>query len=486
MHRISILSLVCALLICYTGCQLGPRYRPPVTETEEAWKAPADAEVAAPQVDYWWEVFADDTLNALEAQALAANPQLQAALDRVAQARAMTGVELSALYPQVNMNPVYNNTGTLFKIFLPQAIFPTTGTTLLTTPFRIHQQLYTLPFNMSYELDLWGKLRGQYRSALYAAEAEKERFHTAQLTLTADVASSYFQIRLLDLQIDIVSRNIDLMRRSLALTKNRNRQGLVSELDVVSAEQLLNDTEGSLSDLKRQRALQENALATLLGVPPNAFCLHSNPLETPPPQVPANLPSEVLQQRPDIAAAERMMASEHALIGVAYASYLPSIQLTGALGFSSPDIQDFLKWKSRLWAMGANYLQTIFDGGRNDANLNMVYARYHETVHDYQQQVLTAFREVEDALSSLEWEARQYQSYEQSVDAARKRFSLSSRRYSGGLTNSLDVIDSERTVLQAELNAAAVLGLRYLSTVQLIKAIGGGWPEEPELSADCQ
>lgn len=471
-------------VLLFSGCQLGPRYEPPVTETEEAWKSDTHANINVPQVDYWWEVFSDCTLNELESQALAGNPNLYAALDRVAQARALAGIELADLYPQINLNPVYTNTGILFKIFAPKGVFPVADDSILKRPFRIHQQLYTLPFNMNYELDIWGKLRGQYRSALYATEAEKEKFHAIMLTLTADVASSYFQTRLLDTQIEIVHKNIGLLKRTLTLTEARKNKGLVSELDIVSIQQLLFDTEGTLNDLKKQRSIQENILATLIGVPPAVFCMEINPLLLPPPQVPPNMPSEVLLQRPDIAAAERMMASEHALIGVAYASFFPSIQLTGSLGYSSPTFQDFLTWHSRLWSIGANALQTILDGGRNIANVNMAYARYNEAAHDYQQQVLTAFQEVENALASLEWEAKQYESYFQGVEASRKRQRLANRRYSGGLTSSLDLIDSERTVLQAELNASGVLGLRYISTIQLIKAIGGGWPQEQLLECE--
>ena len=468
--------ILCLLILCM-GCRLGPKYQLPPTETPENWKNEAEecCKETPCFTGLWWEVFGDCILDGLEASALLNNPNLFAALDRVAQARAIAGVNRAALYPQVTLNPSYSNQGLLFKIYLPSGASLLPGATDLETPFRIHQLQYTLPFTMNYELDLWGKLAGQYDSAYYNAEAQGENYQTALLTLTADVASTYFQIRSLDAQIDCLLRNVEWLRKNEKLVQGRFDKGLVNYQDVVGAMQQLASTEGTYYDAMRQRALQEDVLATLIGMPASEFHLEANPIAGAPPCIPPGLPGQVLEQRPDIAAAERNMASEQALIGVAYASFLPSIQLTGLLGYSSPVLSEFLHWKSRLWSMAANAAQSIFDAGRNLSNLNLAYAVFNESSHDYQQAVLKAFQEVEDALANLEFQEKEYVSYNRASDAATKRIQLSNRRYLQGLTSYLEVIDSERTGIQAELSVIGALAARYISTVQLIKAIGGSW-----------
>lgn len=467
------------LLLCCGSCRLGPKYVPPSADIPDAWKEedpavqpPPSSATASPALCPWWEIFDDPILNYLEEYAVTYSPDLYAALDKVAQARALAGVERADQYPQLNLNPSYSNMGFLFQLFLPPGL-------ILPTPpkeiFRIHQDQYTVPFNLTYEMDLWGKLAGEYESAVLDAESQAEDFYNSLLTLTTEIASNYFQLRSLVSQIGIYERNIELLRRSLALVKNRFEKGLTSYVDVVTAQQQLYDTEAGYYEILRLRALQENVLATLVGTPASTFRLDVCSLEGVPPTIPPGTPSDILMQRPDLAAAERHAAAQHALIGVAYASFFPSINLTGTLGFASPDIGAMFSWKSRLWAMAANAAQPIFDAGRNMANLDWAYAHFREASHQYQQKVLQAFQEVEDALANLKYQTKEYESYRQSVETAQIRTKLSTNRYKGGLTNFLNVIDSERTQLQAELNLANVLGYRYVSTVFLIKAIGGSW-----------
>lgn len=445
----------------------------PESEIPEQWKNGSEEQTEEAEFDNrWWEVFGDCLLNQLEETGTVNSPNLFVALDKVAQARAIAGVELSSLYPQLNLNPSYSNTGMLFKIFIPPGLLP--PTTTINEIFRIHQVQYNLPLNMSYEIDLWGKLRGQYESAAMDAQKQEEDFLNALLTLTADIASSYFQVRLLDMQIDIVGGNLNLLRKSLRLVRTRFDKGLVNYQDVVSAELEFANTEAAYKDTLRQRAIYEDMLGTLIGVPASEFCMPHYPLEGIPPNISPNLPSTILLARPDIAAAEREMAARHALIGVAYASFFPSLQLTSALGFSSPDFGEFLKWNSRLWSIGANIAQPIFDAGRNRAYLNLAYARFNEASHGYRQTVLTAFQEVEDALVNLKYQKEEYESYQRAVGFAKTRLKLSTQRYEQGLNNYLEVIDSERAALQTETQAVNSLGLRYLATIQLIKALGTG------------
>lgn len=474
-----------SLILCCSGCRFGPNYVPPTVEVTEAWKGQPEEQKEESTVDpmpcHWWEIFHDETLNYLEEYAVSNSPNLYAALDRVAQARAIAGVERADQYFQLNLNPSYSNMGTLFQLFLPPGLVIPGSTPK--EIFRIHQDQYTVPLNLTYEMDLWGKLAGEYESAVLDAESRAGDFYNSLLTLTADVASSYFQLRSLVLQIGIYEKTIDLLSRSLNLVQTRFDKGLVSYQDVATAQQQLADTEANYYEIKRQRALQENILATLIGTPASAFELDVCSLEDDPPIIPAGVPATILLQRPDIAAAERHAAAQHALIGVAYASFFPSIQLTGTLGYASPDIKALFTWHSRLWALAANAALPVFDAGRNLSNLDLAYAHFREASHQYQQTVLTAFQDVEDALANLKFQAKSYESYQQSVFAAVKRTQLSTKRYTNGLIGYLEVIDSERTQLQAELNAASFLGFRYQSTIQLIKALGGSWQSsfEPAL-----
>jgi multidrug efflux system outer membrane protein len=350
-----------------------------------------------------------------------------------------------------------------------------------------------LPVNMSYEIDLWGRLRGQYDSDIYNVQAQAENFQVALLTLTTDLASNYFKLRAYDTLIYVQDHNLSLLRRNFSLVQSRYTKGLIGELDVVSAQQELTDNEAVLEDTVRLRAIQENAIAVLLGVPASEFYLDKMPLVDEPPCVQPSLPSSVLLQRPDVRALERSMASQHALIGVAYASFFPAVELTGILGFLSPDLKHFLTWKSRLWLILANAAQVIYDGGFNEARLGLRYAQFQESLHNYQEKVLVVFQEVEDALVNIEYQAREYELYMMSSGFAEKRTRLATTRYTKGLSNYLDVLDSERSKIQADTNRVNTLGLRYLATIQLIKSLGGSWSfslqtsfEEPGCCCECE
>lgn len=469
--RKALYPLFLFFFIC--GCRVGPRYHPPVVEIPAEWKETEKVSHAPTFEGLWWEVFDDEMLNSLEQRVVVANPSLFAALDRVAQARAIAGVDRAALYPQLNLNPSYSNTGQLFKIFLPDngALVPGTFPTI----YRIHMLQYTMPLNMSYELDLWGKLRGQFDSAAFNAQAQEENLQIVLLTLTTDLAVNYFKLRSFDTLLLVLENNLDLLRKNLKLVQSRFKNGLISELDVVSAEQEVSDNEAIYMDTMRQRALQEHTIAALMGLPASDVCLARMPLVELPPCVQPSMPSEVLLQRPDLRAAERMMASQHALIGVAYASFFPSLSLTGTLGFQSPDLKQFLQWKSRLWIIGANAALPIFDGGYHTAQLELSYAEFGESLHNYQQKVLTAFQEVEDALVNVEMQAKEYEQHIQSSQFADKRIRLATARYAKGMSNYLDVLDSERSKIQSDINRVNTLGMRYISTIQLIKALGGSW-----------
>jgi len=477
----------------FSGCRLGPRYQPPdLEDVPDHWKAAtANGEaICSPSLEDWWEIFDDETLNQLEREALLYNPNLYVALERVIQARANSGVHYADLFPQVTLDPNLTYSENYVHLHLPGKLIRTLPPGLpISSRFRLSEIKGSVPFDLSYQVDLWGKYRGQFESALLSAEAQQEAYYGAILTLTSDLASAYFQLRTLDAQIEVYRKTLEERRKSYQLNESRYIKGIGNLIDASNAALQLTNVEASYYDAIRQRALQEDAIAILIGRPPSDLTLEPRPLETPPPLIPPGIPSEVLLRRPDIAQAERTIASQHALIGVAYASFFPSLALTGSVGadaaqlaFSGSRFHGIIDWSNFFWQTAANISQSIFDAGRNCANLAGTKSAYREAVDNYRQQVLIAFREVEDALNDLEWEEKQGRSLEESVKAAKLTASLSLKRYRNGLVTYLEVVDSESAALAAEQNWITVLGSRYIATVQLIKAIGGGWNADSKLN----
>lgn len=472
LKRLTCRWLCYSVLISLYACRLGPSYTPPAVEIPDQWKACHETEdsVSSPSHDRWWEVFNDNTLNCLENQAIENSPNLYIALQRVFEARALAGVSKANLYPQLTIDPSYTNSGMLYKFFGPAGVIPFNQRF-----FRIHQVQYNLPLDMNYELDLWGKLRSQYDYQFRTAQAQEEALHTTLLSLTADVASNYFLLRSLDAQLVFYHDTINSLQKEVQLVTSRYENGLVNFIDVTNASLQLSNAKADYEDLLRQRALQEDALAVLIGEIPSEFCLESMPLSGSPPMIPPSTPASVLIKRPDIAQAERTRAAQHAMIGAAYASFLPSISISGTLGFSSPDIKQFLSWNSRLWAMGANASQPVFDGGRNRSNLEAAWAVFMEADGNYQEQVLIAFKEVEDALNNLSMQASQAGFLAESVDFANKTYASSQKRYVQGLVGYLEVVENQKAALNAERAWITLQGVRFLSTIQLIKSLGGSW-----------
>lgn len=462
------------ILLLFNSCTLGPPYSVPYTPMPQQWKATeaASKENSIPfsSLENWWEVFKDPTLNDLEEQAVRNNRNIYVSIARVFQARAMAGVRGADLYPQINLEGDYQNIGALVKIFgLPPTVPPTPSI------IRTHYVQNALPLNLKYEMDLWGKLKNLEKSALLEVEAKEMALTTALLILSADLASEYFQLRVLDAQIALIDETIKVRKAALNIHQERYNSGFIAYIDVVQDETLLYDAESQYFRLTRERTLKENKIAVLIGMAASDFQMENCPLQNEPPGIPVGIPSTILMKRPDVREAERHAASEQALIGSAYASFFPSITLTGALGFSSPDLHDFLTWKSRLWSMGANVIEPIVDGRRNAFNLDLAYARFGEASSLYQQNVLVAFQEVEDALTSIELEAKEMEQIENMVQSTEKTRELAEDRYINGLINYLEVVDSERSTLDAKGRRIDLLGQRYLSVIRLIKALGGSW-----------
>lgn len=468
---------VFALLLFITaGCQLGPKYHSPNPPTPEDWKNPYEESSELPYVCYWWEVFQEETLNDLEEQAVANNPDLFFAMARIDEALAIAGISRADLYPQLNFEPNFDYFNLHTKATFPKNV-QNALPFLANFPKHHHFEpsLYNLPLMVNYEVDLWGKYRSIYDSALRNVEAQQQAYQTAMLTLTSELASTYFNARTLDATIDYLTAILETRRKNLKLSQSRFEKGLINYLYVTNDQVSFSNAESDYYAALGLRGLQENMIAALIGIPASDFHLEPMPLKDPPPVIPAGVPSTILLRRPDIAQAERTMASEHSLIGAAYASFFPSLDLTGALGFLSLDFPQFFKFMARYWDVGAAVDQTVFDGLRKYENYEATWARFREASSSYKKQVLTAFREVEDALDNLEFQTKQSISLKMSFEASAQTAKLARRRYDEGLTNYIEVIDDERTELDAGLNYYNILGLRYQSTIQLIKALGGGW-----------
>jgi multidrug efflux system outer membrane protein len=340
---------------------------------------------------------------------------------------------------------------------------------------------------LTYELDLWGRVRRSFEGANADAQGQLAAFENTLLILKADVALNYFVLRTLDTERAILRNTLQLRRDALALVNARLNGGAASELDVSRAETELNSTEAEIFAADRNRAEIDHALAVLVGKSASDFAVKELPLaaNTLPPVIPAGLPSDLLERRPDIAEAERALAAANARIGVAKAAFFPVVRLTGLAGFESMDVDTLFNWQSRVWSIGPSITLPLFQGGRNRANLKRSQAVFEENVANYRQRILVAFKEVQDGLTGARLLSQQATAQERSLASARKTADISNVRYRAGLVSYLEVVESERTALTAERESARLDGQRLVTSVQLIKALGGGWADSalPRLAA---
>jgi multidrug efflux system outer membrane protein len=332
-----------------------------------------------------------------------------------------------------------------------------------------------VPFDLSYEIDLWGRVRRTFESATASARASEAAYGVVTLTLSADVASAYFALRALDAQEAILRDSIAIFADQVRLTESRERAGIVSMLDVAQARTQLANTRAQLADVERQRAEVQHALAVLCGQPAPDFAIPPQPLDLTPPPIPAGVPSQLLEHRPDVAEAEQNLVAANAEVGVAEALFFPQVRLTGAAGLEGTNFGNLLDWESRIWAIGPSVSAPIFEGGRLRANLSGAEARYGENVAAYRQAVLGAFRDVEDALVGVRLRAEQGDSVAEALTAAALAVSTSRSQYDHGIADYLQVIVAQATKLSLELQAEQIREARLDATVLLVKSIGGGW-----------
>jgi outer membrane protein, multidrug efflux system len=470
-HRTKVIlcGLGSALVLC-AGCTVGPNYKRPSApvaanwQVQEPWRQ-AEPKDSVPKTS-WWTLFHDEELDGLETDLLAANQTLKVAVAHFEQARATAAVQNATLFPTLNVGPTAGRqrySGTR----------PSETTVPVVAP--VTQNDYVLPFTVSYEVDLFGQRRRTIEAAQAAYQANAADLENVRLVLTAELAADYFTLRQLDSEIGILNRTVETLRKGLELVQSRHSGGIASGLDVAEEETLLNSTRTQAILLQQQRKQFEDAVAVLVGKPAPDFHLASRELAAEPPNIDATIPSDLLERRPDIAESERQMAVANAQIGIAKAAYYPSLQLYGQGGWNSASITQLLNAQSGFWAFGANVAQDIFSGGALHAQVRYSQAGYDATVANYRGTVLTAFQEVQDDITGLQvlYSARQSQA--DAVNSARRQVDIATSRYVGGLVNYLDVVSAQQNLLSNEQEAAIIQGQRLVTSVLLVKALGGGW-----------
>ena len=460
------------------GCTVGPDYvRPPAVvplEFKEAqgWKAAEPGDAVARGA--WWEIFGDPQLNVLEAQIEINNQNLAAAEAQFRQARAQVQAARAGFFPTLTVGPSVTSSLGQSGGAGGRSSSGSGGGSRARSGNSVDD--FLLSGNLSWELDIWGKVRRTVESARAGAQASAGDLQSARLSAQAELAQDYLQLRTLDAQKELLEATITGYRKFLEVTRNRYASGVAARSDVLQAETQLLSTQAQSVDLGVQRAQLEHAVALLIGRPPADFAIPFSPLHGyGPPPVPMQLPSELLERRPDIAAAERRVAAANAQIGVAEAAFYPTITLSALGGFSSTHLSDWLTWPSRFWAVGGTLSEAVFEGGLRKAQTDQAIAAYDAAVADYRQTVLGAFQEVEDNLAALRILEREAGIQGEAVKAADQSVVVTNNRYHAGLASSLDVIVVQAIALNNDVTAVNILGRRMTAAVLLVKGLGGGW-----------
>jgi NodT family efflux transporter outer membrane factor (OMF) lipoprotein len=454
-------------LLLIGGCSVGPKYSKPTTQIPPSYKENANWKTAQPsdqaQKGNWWEIFQDPQLNALEEKLTVSNQSLRAAVDRFREARDVLRETRSSLFPLVTASVSATQNRQSANRALRGATSPTNYSDLI------------LAGDVSYEADVWGSVRHSVESSRALAQASAADLETIRLSLHAELALDYLTLRGLDAQKQLFDTNVDAFDKALQLTESRFQGGVASREDVDLAATQLEQTRAEDIDITSARDQFEHAVAVLIGQPASSFRLDPAPLPVIPPAPPPGLPSELLERRPDIAEAERRVASANEQIGIARAAFFPTVTLGLVGGFESGRFPNWLTGPSAIWSIGASAAETVFDAGRRRAVSDQAIASYDEVVADYQQTVLTSFQQVEDFLSDLRVLDDEAKTQDAAVAAANRALEQSTNRYKGGLDTYLTVITAQSAALANERTAVSLLTRRLTSTVLLVKALGGGW-----------
>jgi NodT family efflux transporter outer membrane factor (OMF) lipoprotein len=470
-RHIYLIIIVTGTIMFLSACTVGPNYVKPSVETPSAYKEIGDGtswKIAEPRDELirgaWWELFGDPQLNALEEQVSISNQNIAAAEAQYRQARALVQASRAGYFPTVTAGGSYTRSQR-----------PSIGTSGVTTQKSGAVSDYLISGNASWELDIWGKVRRSVESSEASAQASAADLEAIRLSVQAQLAQDYYQLRTLDAQKKLFDTTVSAYQTFLDMTKNRYASGVASKADVLQAETQLKTAQAQAIDIGVQRAQMEHAIALLVGKPASLFSIPVSPLSAAPPPVPVGVPSVLLERRPDIAAAERLAAAANAQIGVAEAAYYPNITLTAAGGFESSHLTRWLTWPNRLWSIGTSVLETVFDAGLRGAQTEQARALYDANVASYRQAVLTGFQEVEDNLAAIRILEEEARVQDEAVKAARQSVAISTNQYKAGIISSLDVITVQTIALTSERTAIGILGQRMTASVLLIKALGGGW-----------
>jgi NodT family efflux transporter outer membrane factor (OMF) lipoprotein len=456
------------ITLAVTGCMVGPKYQRPAAPAPPAFKEDAGWTPAQPADTLvrgkWWQVYNDPQLNALEEKINVSNESLKAAFEAYQSAHAQVQIQRADLFPTLGVNPSASRA----QESLHRPLYSSLASSSLYNDFQVTG-------SASWEPDLWGRVRHLVQASRESAQASAADLETMSLSLHAELANDYFELRGLDRQKELLDSTVVAFQKSVDLTTSRFKRGLSSGSDLALAQTQLDTTRALDIDVGVARAQFEHAIATLTGEPASTFSLAPAPLTATPPSIPVGLPSQLLQRRPDVAAAERRVAAANEEIGVARSAYYPSLTLSGGGGVESTNLGTLVQGPSALWAIGASASETIFDAGRRRGQNQQAQAAYDQTVALYRQQVLQSFQDVEDNLAALRVLEHESTAEQDAVADAERSLKLSTIRYKGGLATYLEVITTQSTALADEQTFANIQTRRMSASVQLIKAIGGTW-----------
>jgi NodT family efflux transporter outer membrane factor (OMF) lipoprotein len=479
-------AFLLALLFGSAGCIVGPNYKRPAASTPLAFKEQPpvnfkEAEAAgwkqsqpgdAYSKGQWWELYNDPGLNALEEQVAVSNQNVLQAEAQYQQARAAVGVARAALYPTATATP--SITTSRIAAGSSPIVTGSSSSTGSTSASSVHT-VFDLPFNVSWEPDLWGNIRRGVTASAATAQSLAANVANARLLYQAELAQDYFGLQGSDGEAALLTKTEASYKEYLVLTQNRFSAGIASDLDVAQAESQLYGVQSQLMDLGVQRAAYEHGIAILIGKAPTELTIPSEPLKNLPPPVPPGLPAELLERRPDIASSERQVAAANEQIGIAMAAFYPTLSLTASGGLENTSIAKWFTWPSRFWSVGPQLAETLFDAGRRRNVVAEQRAAYDATVASYRQTVLTAMQQVEDNLAALRILEGEADKVQQTIEAADRTLRISDAQYRAGTAAYLTVITSQAALLSAEVTGVNLLTRRMTASVLLIEALGGGW-----------
>jgi NodT family efflux transporter outer membrane factor (OMF) lipoprotein len=469
-----------AAVLLLAGCRVGPKYHvppaiaqaPPTTYKESPTQFPGseDWKVAQPQDAMlhgkWWEIYNDPELNALEDKLNIDNQNIKQFFENFMEARTLIAQARSQLYPTVGTSPAYTRSGTSANL---------TSATTTGAGVNHTSTLTSLPFDVSWAPDLWGKVRNTISEQQYAAQLSAADLENERLTEQATLAITFFEIRGQDALQGVLDRTVEADKKALDLTQSQYDTGVGDKISVVEARNTLQNAQAAATNVGLLRAQYEHAIAVLIGTNPSSFSIPVKALDAAPPAIPIGVPTQLLERRPDIAASERNMAAANAQIGIAYAAYYPTLTLSASGGLESSAWKHLFDWSSRFWSVGPAVSETIYDGGLRRATVNQFISTYNADVASYRQTVLTAFQQVEDSLSSTRILSHQIQQQRDAEKSAQESVDLEMGRYTTGIDPYVDVVTAQTTLLSDQQTLATLHTQEMTSSVQLIEALGGGW-----------